>query len=184
MSVPSDQPAPVLMFFQEIRPGDVRKQRAVSNDDPESGGGARDLRIPQDYKSMLEPMFPRRGSEEGVQAGEIHWVGAEGPEEALIELWPPTTSRPAEIRIALINNIRGWEVDEAAYEASRAARQKWFYVLEKRENGEVWARILKEDAESREPPELREYLRDRIRRTPPSRSIRGAIDFRAKSHYP
>ena len=184
MSPQPDQSPPVLLYFQEIRPGDVKKYQERSNENPQSGGGARDLRVPLDYQSVLAQMFPRPGSDSDVHKGVIHWDGPEEAGSAEIELWPPTDARPTELRIARIHDIHGWKVDEVAYKHAQASGQKWFYALEQSSDGKVRARILKEDALDQERPELRQYLRERVLSTPPTRSVRGTIDFQRRSYYP
>lgn len=177
---------PALIFFQEIKPGDVRKQRAQSND-ASSGGGARDLRIrPADkFTPILANMFPDVGSEEGVLQGTVHWLDdRDEVQAATVELWRPTDARPGEARIGRIHLIDSWYVDEADYNADQGRGLKWFYLLVKDIKGVTWARLLYEENLPHEIKEVSRYVTERIRNTPASRAVRGTIDFVTGVEYP
>lgn len=108
------KPAGVKRFvFKEIVDGDTRKFRAKSND-TDSGGGARDLRLPYaQFAPIFRKMFPdtrivkrlRDGvtSEVEVSIGSFCWTDSTGNaicKEASFE--PPTTSRKTEGRIPVV----------------------------------------------------------------------------------
>lgn len=177
---------PALIFFQEIKPGDVRKQRAESND-ATSGGGARDLRIrpAEKFTPILANMFPEEGSEEDVLQGSVHWLDERDQvQAATIELWRPTEARPGEARIGRIHLIDSWHVDEAAYNADRGRGLKWFYLLVRDIKGVTWARLLYEENLPNEISEVRRYVTERISQTHQSRAVRGTINFETGEEYP
>ena len=96
-----------LMYF-EVLDGDRRKARAESNDDPSQGGGARDLRFPREFQAVLHRMFPDTTSKRGrlLHTGQLEWKRPDGDSgKETIEVWPPTGSRPREIRIARIHAL-------------------------------------------------------------------------------
>lgn len=102
-------------FFQEIKPGDVRKLQARSNI-ARTGGGARDLRVPHAaFAPFLRRLFAekvqRRRRRAGslatldVQRGPIFWEEGGVERSAVVEYEPPTTPRPAEGRIVRIHAL-------------------------------------------------------------------------------
>jgi hypothetical protein len=177
---------PVLMFFQEIRPGDVEKQKATSNLAP-TGGGARDLRIrpATEFTAMLTPMFPLPGPQQGVTQGPVYWLGEDNSiRTTQVEYWRPTAARPGEARIGRIHFIEAWSVDEQEYANAAAAGNKWFYLLVMDADSVVWARILKEENLPNENRVVREYIERRIGETQPHHAVRGSMNFRTREEYP
>lgn len=175
---------PVLVFFQEVLPGDIKKQQTQSNISP-SGGGARDLRMPNKFGAKITSMFPTVTKAAGVKAGTIHWVSSTGTEEhRTAELWRPTSVRPRETRIARIHEIDGWVVDVPEYQADRSKDQKWFYLLVKDADGNVWARLIKEKNLDGETAKVRDFVKHRIQETPKNQSVRGVIDFEKDEAFP
>ncbi len=172
---------PVLLFFQQILPGDVRKQRAKSND-ATTGGGARDLRIrpAQLFAPLLLPMFPHPTGQAGVTQNDVFWVNAQGGvESATIELWRPTEARPDETRLARITAIESWIVNQDEYAKARAAGKVWFFLLVMDADSRVWARTY-EERHWRDPKasaEVRDYFLKRIKATPKGQSVRGFMNF-------
>lgn len=180
------KPQPALMFFFEIKEGDVKKQIAQSNVS-RSGGGARDIRIrPADkFTAILEQMFPRKTAREGVWEGTIQWEDDQQQiQHAVIELWRPTEARPNEARIGRINRIEAWEVDSKSYRADLGRGKKWFYLLVKDTDGIVWARLLFEDNLPNEDPRVRRYVEERIKQTNPNHHVRGTLNFITREEYP
>ena len=177
---------PSLMFFYEIKEGDVLKQRAKSNKSS-SGGGARDLRIrPADkFTAILGQMFPEKTSREGVLEGTIHWIdGRDEVHQATIKFWRPTDARPGEARIGRIHQIEGWTVtDVKKYRAALGRGKKWFFLLVKDTAGVVWARLWEEENLPGEDVRVRRYVEERIRQTKPQHHVKGAFNFVTGEEY-
>lgn len=172
-------PDPRLLVFREVLPGDVRKQRAESNDSA-TGGGARDLRFRHgdEMSPILTRMFPSPADEEGVTRGNVCWVDSDRRvQTAEIEFWRPTDARPNEVRLGCIYNVLSWNVDDAAYQESQRNGQRWFYYLVLDGRGRVWARLFRQEHLANENPLVRDYVRQRIADTPGNRAIFGSIDL-------
>ena len=182
--MPPTMKKPVLLFFQEVLPGDIKKQQTKSNISP-SGGGARDLRMPNKFGLKIAPMFPGATKSPGVKSGTIHWVNADGQEEHRTgELWRPTSVRPRETRIARIHEIDGWVVDVEQFKEARAKGQKWFYLLVRDADGNVWARLIEEKNLDGETPKVRDFIKKRMQDTAKNQSVRGVIDFDKDEVFP
>jgi len=182
--MPPTMKKPVLVFFQEVLPGDIKKQQAQSNI-TQSGGGARDLRMPNKFGTKIASMFPNSTKTAGVKEGTVRWASTSGEEESrTAELWRPTSVRPRETRIARIHEIDGWVVDATEYEADRGKDQKWFYLLVKDADGNVWARLIKEKNLDGETPKVRDFIKKRIQDTPQNQAVRGVIDFEKDEVFP
>jgi hypothetical protein len=168
---------PVLLYFQEIVPGDVRKFRAESNDSP-TGGGARDLRIPKKYGPRLSAMFPKAGGQAGLRVGEIYCQTDAGTtEHAEVTLWRPTDARPGELRLGKIYNVSACNFDEGEYGEARESGEMWFFLLVKDADGVVWAKILKQRHLTGERDEVRRYIAQRINAKRGNIAVRGTMDF-------
>src|SRR5580698_3495959 len=175
---------PVLVFFNEVRPGDIKKWKMESNI-RQSGGGARDLRMPKGYAAKIAPMFPKPSSKTGVKNADVFWLEGDGKEsKTSIYLWRPTDVRPQEARIGRIYNIDSWEVSEDEYGEDRKKGQKWFYLLVLDGDGKLWARTLLEKNLSGEDESVRKFIKKRIAETPAHQSVRGVIDFDSGEVYP
>lgn len=182
--MPPTMKKPVLLFFQEVLPGDIKKQQTKSNV-ATSGGGARDLRMPNRFGTKISSMFPAATKEPGVKSGTIHWVNPDGEEDhRTVELWRPTSVRPRETRVASINEIDGWEVNVAQFQEARGKDQKWFYLLVKDADGNVWARLIEEKNLDGETPKVRDFIKKRMHDTPKNQAVRGAIDFEKDEVFP
>lgn len=103
------KPTVIRAIYREVKPGDLRKLQAESNDDPSAGGGARDLRFPAaGFDTEFKQMFTRgargaRGRE--IRVATIHYLDDLGaPQTTTMEYWPPTVSRRTEVRIARIHD--------------------------------------------------------------------------------
>lgn len=168
------QPEPVRVFFQEIKPGDVLKLSKESNQAP-SGGGARDLRFPTvPYSDLLAPMFPEE-LDAGRRRGDIQWQQGGKAGYASVELWPPTTARPAEARLGRFYEVEGWAVDDDAIQQDFELGKRWFVVLAQLDNGQVWARVKREEDLDSEPAWFADCVRRKMAETPSTRSARGFI---------
>jgi len=178
--MPKPKPGtPDLVFFQEVRTGDLLKLKGKSNVDEAAGGGARDLRIPKQFGAFLERIFTKVGGEDGVSLSTVHWENKDGSVgHADMELWRPTGARPAELRIARIGDIGAWQVDEGAFKADEAKSLRWFFLLTKDSNGVVWARLVYEANLDGEDPQFRDYVRRRVRETSKNESVRGTISWK------
>lgn len=177
--MPKPKPGtPDLVFFQEVRTGDLLKLKGRSNIDGAAGGGARDLRIPKQFGSFLGEIFTKKGAEDGVSLAMVHWQNKDGSVgQAEKELWRPTGARPVEIRIARIGDVAGWHVDEDAYNADEAKGLRWFFLLMKDSNGVVWARLVYEANLDGEDHQFRDYVRRRIQETSRT-AVRGTIRWK------
>lgn len=176
---------PVLLVFREILDGDIKKVRAESNITP-SGGGARDLRFPKSdtFGPIVARLFPNPTGQEGVVHSLIYWDENGGLQSADIKFWRPTDARPNEARIGKINLVRKWLIDEAAYRAAQQNGSKWFFLLLLDDNNRVWAQVLREEILDNQTPIVRDYIRHRIRETPPNKTVFGALDFITGDTYP
>src|SRR5207302_548034 len=65
---------PLLVFYKEAKPGDIKKFREVSNV-AQSGGGARDLRVSPAalFQPGLQQILSQPGEELFVTQGLVHW---------------------------------------------------------------------------------------------------------------
>ena len=179
-------PHPILLYFQEILPGDVLKYRTQSAD-ATTGGGARDLRISPAgvYRPILERMFPGQPDENGVVQGSISWSFPSGEGDSkIVELWRPTEARPNELRIGRFYEIGGWDIDEEQYNAERGEGFRWFYVLEMSQDGSVMARLLQQQHLDREDPLVAEHIQRQIQSTPDTHAARGAVDLATRTVVP
>ena len=124
----NDTPA-ARVFFYEILPGDLRKLKAQSNEDPTQGGGARDIRFPdENFRRFMVKLFPtsaqsmkstraRTSENQGpadstsnkvpvtVRTGKIYWYEENELKTTTVEYFPPTLSRPSEGRLAQIHKL-------------------------------------------------------------------------------
>lgn len=132
---------PRLSFFQVITRGDVRKQEASSND-ADSGGGARDLRMPKDFWHAMLPFFPDLTG--GVQTGVIHSTrGTSEPAVTTVKLHRPTAARPNEIRIGTINEIIGWKITLPQFDSITNSGDECVFLLTLDDKGQTWAQVAK-----------------------------------------
>ena len=176
---------PVLVFFKEMLPGDVKKYYKKSNI-KKSGGGARDLRFPKAFGAKITSMFPKPSRRAGVRDADVHWVDEEGGSEgkASIYLWRPTASRDTEARIGRFYNVGSWAVDTTEYEAARGSGKRWFYLLVLDADGNLWARQIRESNLEGETSTVRDFVKKRINETPQTHSINGVINFDKGEVYP
>ena len=89
-----------LVIYKKIVKGDLSKFTATSNI-TQNGGGARDLRFSpaSEFYKEFKKMFPTELSN-GVLQGLFSW---EGHSSTVVQIHPPTNSRPTEVRIGKIN---------------------------------------------------------------------------------
>jgi hypothetical protein len=86
--------------------------------------------------------------------------------------------------VASINEIDGWEVNVAQFQEARAKGQKWFYLLVKDADGNVWARLIEEKNLDGETPKVRDFIKKRMQDTPKNQAVRGVIDFEKDEVFP
>lgn len=88
-----------LVIYKRIVAGDLRKFTATSNDS-QTGGGARDLRYSpvDEFFPKFEMMFPNNIN--GILHGQLNWSN-HAPTS--VEIHPPTSKRPNEMRIAKVH---------------------------------------------------------------------------------
>lgn len=98
----------VRAVYREIKEGDIRKLQAESNDDPNAGGGARDLRFPKSgFDTVLRQIFTGNvtgARSRAIRVATVSYLDKSGVSKTTkLEYWPPTASRPTEVRIAKIH---------------------------------------------------------------------------------
>ena len=88
-----------LVVYKKIVDGDLRKFSATSND-MQTGGGARDLRFSPaaEFMYAFEKMFPHHEGE--ILNGRFSWINHESTKAFI---YPPTNSRPNEVRISRVH---------------------------------------------------------------------------------
>lgn len=176
--------APKIVFFQEILIGDLKKQRALSNQ-AATGGGARDLRIPAAYLPFLKNFFTKKVG--AILSTEVHWRDENNKKCANdLELWSPTKARPSELRIAKINSVDAWKInsnEEAQFKADLANHLKWFYILVKTADDKVSANILKASQLEEAENTIKKIIKDRIRENKRG-SVRGVYFYKDGKVYP
>lgn len=134
------------LMFKEIRDGDWRKFHAISNDDPDAGGGAQDLRFSghQELMPVVQAMFPAkttlprtRGGQPNVPTdvwnGSLAWVDAQGKhcKAACFEL--PQDNRPNELRLTNVD-----QYDVFAKQTKVGLNGMCVLLLLQDQNNDVW----------------------------------------------
>lgn len=99
---------PSLLVYREILEGDLRKLQATSNDDPDAGGGARDLRFDwKAFRPVMHRIFSKEASGRGgktIRTAIISYVDSDGAaRKTTMAYWPPTEKRPWEDRVSRIH---------------------------------------------------------------------------------
>lgn len=182
--MPPTMKKPVLLFFREVLPDDLDKYETKSAV-AKTGGGARDLRFPKGFGPKIGSMFPTKTKRPGVMSGTINWEDSKGRREyKSIELWPPTNARPGEMRIGRFYEVDSWKVDAVEFEKARQQGQKWFFLLVKDSEGNVWARLLEERNLDGEWEIVRNFIKRRIQDTQGKRAVCGLIDFEKDEVFP
>lgn len=98
---------PTLVVYKEVVEGDLRKLKAESND-ADSGGGARDLRLPwKAFRPVMHRIFT--GTDTGragvpIRTAEVISLDKDGKSaKTRLEYWPATKSRPTEDRVSKVH---------------------------------------------------------------------------------
>lgn len=182
---PLKQKTPALIFFQEVRRGDIAKQERKSNT-ALTGGGARDLRIPKRFRPIIERFFPETTPQSEVLQGTIHWEDSDDDSvyQETISFWPPDNARPTEDRIGQIWKVGGWSINVQEWRQVVARGQRWFYLLVKDEDDIVWARLLYGDNLAKEDPRVKRYVEQQIKARKGNVSVRGSMNFLTGEEFP
>lgn len=175
---------PILLYFQEVLPGDIKKYQAMSASSG-TGGGARDLRISpiNVYEQTLRRMFPNP-SDGHATTGTIVWESGGAVRQSEVTLQSPTNARRTELRIGRFYDIGGWEIDPAQYDLERSQGLIWFYILEMGLDGIVYARLLQLQHLGLEDPLVVEHLTRQRERTGEGHATRGAVDLQNRICIP
>jgi hypothetical protein len=181
---------PQCALFKIVLEGDVRKINAESNNDPKTGGGARDIRFSHRlFEPVVVKMFPtvgaaRRTKREDleIRLGTLRYYDDAGQSHTQeIEYWPPTDARDAEGRIARVPDIpplaaRHFPDDEGAV----------FYLLIQGSDGTITAHFASEKS-LRTPgvwnPWIAESILTSLAEAPGNVSARGWVDWTTGDSY-
>jgi len=99
---------PALLVYREILEGDLRKLQATSNDDPDAGGGARDLRFDWNaFRPVMHRIFSKEATGRGgktIRTATISYLDADQlSQTTTMAYWPPTEKRPWEDRVSRVH---------------------------------------------------------------------------------
>jgi len=173
-----------MAYFQEVVDGDVRKLLAESNDS-DSGGGARDLRMPQAFWGALLPFFPEK-----IECGQeaIIYSSPKGmrTDSHTIKLHLPTISRPTEIRIGKIHEIDGWTLSAEEYNSLKKVGDSVYFLLTLDVKGRSWAQLAKHSslAAPKADPNFFKFV-NVVKTACGSKGkvTRGIFDFAGSNHF-
>lgn len=131
----------VRVVFKEILSGDRKKFTATSNDNPEAGGGARDLRFSpySKFAPIFEKLMPEQ-DEIGIRLGRFHWLDGEDRMSVEAKFHPPTNARPHEGRLANVDKclpLDQIQLDENGTE---------ILILAQDSDGAVWPYVTTADS--------------------------------------
>lgn len=171
-----------LVFFKQAMHGDVLKYNTESSM-AGTGGGAMDLRVTVALEPVLRILLPQPTTSAGVTHGLVRWDSANGVGQIDVELMPPNNSRDGEVRISQIYRIGGWEINEQQFLQDQAAGLRTFYVLERRANGDVFARVLRQAQFAGEQAVLVNHILSFFGVGNPNHAIRGAVDLASGQTY-
>lgn len=177
---------PVLLVFREVLEGDVKKQKAKSNIS-DSGGGARDLRFRGSdvFGPILTQFFLGTIKATGVYKTRVYWFDDNNSTSSTeLEFWPPTNARPNEVRLSKIHRIKGWEIDEIAYNRTLSNGNTMFFYLVLDDLGNVWARLFDTEFLNQETQIVKDYLKEKLLNKKQKTAIFGSIDFRTLKTFP
>lgn len=99
---------PALLVYREILEGDLRKLQGTSNDDPNAGGGARDLRFDwKAFRPVMHRIFSTEAKGRGgksIRTATISYVDEnQVSRTTLMAYWPPTKKRHWEDRVSRVH---------------------------------------------------------------------------------
>jgi len=153
---------------------------AESNDST-SGGGARDLRMPQVFLGALLPFFPKK-----AEAFIYSSPKGRRADSRLIKLHLPTISRPNEIRIGKIHEIEGWKLSTQEYESFRQSGDGVYFLLTLDMDGRAWAQLAKHSAlaATKADPNFFRFLQTTKSSCDERGKVtRGIFDFTGTNHF-
>jgi hypothetical protein len=100
------KPDPLLLVYKELTDSELKKLQAISNV-TQSGGGARDLRLPaKTFRPVMNRIFTGTQNKKGkqIRTAKITYRGDDGTLGTTeLEYWPPTDARPREDRVARVH---------------------------------------------------------------------------------
>ena len=173
---------PSLVFFQEVKSGDLRKQKATSNDS-DTGGGARDLRMPERFWGSVAPFFTTEVSPRERSGRIISDIGLT-VQYAQNSFWQPTEARPNEVRIGKINLIEAWNIDEDFFTSEIDSNFHVLYLLTLDVEQRVWARVMSTRHLRDNRKDFSDFVSKVItNKTSERLTARGVFDFAEGNHY-
>jgi hypothetical protein len=188
MAEQAPEATPQRIYFREFTEGDEKKRQARSNIS-QSGGGARDIRMPhRAFGPLMEKMLPsrrhvrRKRNDQPVMleiySGTLHYPvdprEPQGRESTMtIDYEPPTTARGAEGRIPRIPRIPSLQ------NVPDGTLGKTFLLLVQNSRGELRAHYVTEDDLHREgwDPTVVNTILNCAQAKKGNRVIQGYIDF-------
>ena len=163
---------PVRILYQEVTPATILKVLTESAE-ADTGGGARDLRLSPyaQFRPFMERMLTRAevmGADVTVRLGTATW--GNGAETREIAFWPPTNARPNEGRIATINSLP--PLQDPPEDLAGAV-----FLFVQDENDLIWVRYATSEELRGSMPEVRDAIRECLRRNAGNRIATGYIEF-------
>jgi hypothetical protein len=104
----TEQFKPALLVYREVLEGDVRKLQGKSNDNPDAGGGARDLRFDfRAFRSVMHRIFSEESVGRGgvpIRTATITYTDDQGVSQTTsMAYWPPAEARWWEDRVSRVH---------------------------------------------------------------------------------
>ena len=188
------------VLYKEIKAGDRRKFIARSNDEPRTGGGARDLRFSglEELRPVIEAMFPnpdpvtrkrKTGQDELIRHGGIfNWrdhesTAASQPKSEPVFMEPPTNKRPNEWRLTRVHTYSVFQSSKIPQEGEDG---RVLLLLVQTKDGAIWPRFTTERSlrEDKWKKQVSQALLDCVHaKRPRNRAATGYIDFENGTGY-
>jgi len=100
------KPDPLILVYKELTDRELKKLQAISNI-TQSGGGARDLRVPaKTFRSAMHRIFTTTKTASNgktIRTAQVSYRNGNDVGTTELEYWPPTDSRPREDRVARVH---------------------------------------------------------------------------------
>jgi hypothetical protein len=185
---------PQRIYFREFTAGDEKKRQARSNIS-QTGGGARDLRMPhRAFGPLMEKMLPDRQQVQRtrekqrvtleIYSGTLHYpIDPDDPqgEEStiIIDYEPPTTARSTEGRIPRIPKI------PSLRNVPEGHLGRTFLLLVQNSRNEIRAHYVTEDDLNQEgwDPDVVRTILSCVKTTQKNHVVQGFIDYTTREHY-
>lgn len=185
---------PKRIYFREFTAGDEKKRKAESNVS-QTGGGARDLRMPhRAFGPLMEKMLPDRRNVQRtrdkqrvtleIYSGTLHYpVDSDNPHGAEstmpIDYEPPTTARSTEGRIPRIPKIPSLQ------NVPDGHLGRIFLLLVQNSQNELRAHYVTEDDLKQEgwDPDVVRTIVSCVETTKKNHVVQGFIDYTTGQHY-